>query len=212
MSGPLEVYIGNRQIRNGDIISVKDLSKRLKFYWSDANKPRSLALEDYNTKKVFYLIDEVTTPGTGTIHEWEPLTEAGTYIVRLLDIETDKEYHIVFQVVGRTSDRLLHEKGSKYCACVVEVAVKQSNECLKSKRWGEVVNGKKCYNPFPVCKTHLKEPEEGCSGHLNLDRFTGPELVAYALTHDKELPDYLENRDRLTEEDKEELRQIIKNN
>lgn len=209
MSGPLEVYLGNRRINNGDYVNVRDLSKRLKLYWSDSREPRSLVLENDDTNMLHYAIDEVTTPGTGEVTTWEPLTEAGTYRIRLLDINTNKEYRMIFHVASKPSDRILKKGGNKYCACIVEVAAKQSNECLKSKRWGDIIDGQRCYNPFPICNSRLKQPDESCEEQLNLDDFTGPELVAYALAHDKELPSYLEDRNNLTETDEEELREII---
>lgn len=110
------------------------------------------------------------------------------------------------QSPGRSKDIVsgLGEGEAKYCSCVLKVAGKQSQECLSSKRWGEVIDGKRCYNPNAVCG-RLPRPANGqCAPNYNFDEMTDDELVAYANLHNKRTPK-LNRNGKLTKRAREEL-------
>lgn len=56
----------------------------------------------------------------------------------------------------------------KYCRCVLHVAAKQSQTCLKRKSWRKKVNGKMCYSPFAVCtKSTRRRGKVSCRENYN---------------------------------------------
>ena len=84
-----------------------------------------------------------------------------------------KEYHTPFIANSTLSDR---ERA--YCSCILSVAMKESDECLKSKG-----KGPGCKIPYAICndKFHLGGVE--CSSDYKYQDFTPERLRAYILLH-----------------------------
>lgn len=75
----------------------------------------------------------------------------------------------------------LSEPHRRYCRCVLHVADKQSTECLRDKKWGQVVNGKQCFNPFAICsKSTSRKGAVECFKNLDLTKIPKSELSALA--------------------------------
>jgi hypothetical protein len=58
--------------------------------------------------------------------------------------------------------RGLPEDKEKFCRCVLDVAKKEPQECLLEEKWYQNVNGKKCYNPAPVCAKSTGTSSRDC--------------------------------------------------
>ena len=76
---------------------------------------------------------------------------------------------------------VLSPRESKWCRCVLHVAAKQTSECLRTKKWRQVVDGQKCVNPYAVCsdKVGTSSKEKGCVMWYNFDELTKDELWGY---------------------------------
>ncbi|SNW62480.1 PhosphatidylEthanolamine-Binding Protein (PEBP) [Orpheovirus IHUMI-LCC2] len=75
----------------------------------------------------------------------------------------------------------------KYCSCVIQVASKQSPECLRSKDWN---NGNKCYDPYAVCKASTRTTKNvQCGDHYIYENLTLEELRAAAILFGLDVPD-----------------------
>lgn len=81
-------------------------------------------------------------------------------------------------------DGSLTDQQQKYCSCVMKVANKQSEDCLKSGAYGSG----KCYNPYAVCAKNIGTTVRDCMKHYNYDNMTDSELVSLALLHHKYVP------------------------
>lgn len=85
-------------------------------------------------------------------------------------------------------DVTLPEKEQKWCRCVLHVASKQTPTCLEdvNKNSGLIFDGKKCYNPYPICSASTKTASRRCGENYNFKGIPDAELIAYAII--KKLP------------------------
>jgi hypothetical protein len=73
----------------------------------------------------------------------------------------------------------LSAEDRKYCRCVYHVAAKQSEACLRSRRWQTQVKGRNCYNPYSVCTASTKRRGSvKCFENTNLKNMPRKELKA----------------------------------
>jgi hypothetical protein len=92
--------------------------------------------------------------------------------------------------------RDVNQKEKKYCNCVLKTSSKQPEKCLREKRWYEIVDGKKCYNPYAVCASSTKGNSKRCYKIYDFEDLSDEELKAYANLRGLEID---ENRDVLLE-------------
>jgi hypothetical protein len=124
---------------------------------------RKLELSSYGTKKQLY--DRIN----------RKLRQTGGRIVPSVNKrKSPKKRQSYFKRGNKLS-----KPHQKYCRCVLHVADQQSSECLRNKKWGENVNGKRCYNPYSVCTMSTKRTKTpDCTGNLNLNAIPKNELRA----------------------------------
>jgi len=68
-------------------------------------------------------------------------------------------------------DASLTEQEKKYCRCIMHVAAKQSDWCLKQRAWGERRGNKTCYQPWSVCtKSTKRRAVVECSKNFDFSR------------------------------------------
>ena len=84
------------------------------------------------------------------------------------------------------------ERLDKYCRCVLDVAAKNSQECLEQKAWGQEIGGRTCYNPYAVCAKTIgtttgRSPY--CGQNYNYNELPDKLLVAYARLNKIEVPE-----------------------
>lgn len=75
----------------------------------------------------------------------------------------------------------LSPQQEKYCSCVVDVAAKQSDECLSEKGFG----GGKCYNPYAVCAHSTGTTARHCSPYYDYDAMSEEEKRKLSLLKGK---------------------------
>ena len=86
----------------------------------------------------------------------------------------------------KVSPKKVTKKEEKYCSCTLKVAEKQSAQCLRDKAWGQMINGRKCYNPYAVCAKSTGGTSRRCSTEvLDVKGFDDSQLKAYARLHNK---------------------------
>ena len=219
----LVVILGRTDVPLGKELRLPDMAKRLSFHLEDEdpNIYYSYILEregeNGGSPTVHYAKANVKEVGTGDlVIRWTPITQEGRYHVAayaqngllkgvaLKKVASGSYGQLVasssFRVVERGSSRFMdpqmEEKDRKYCSCIVQVAASQSNECLKTRKWGDLlgVPPTRCADPFEVCAKNLKRPSEGCYNRMLLEEMTSNELVGFALAEEIPLPSHLENR------------------
>jgi hypothetical protein len=67
---------------------------------------------------------------------------------------------------------------AKWCSCVIDVAGKQTRDCLIHTKGGGRGEGK-CYNPYAVCG-RIPHDSKYCRDIYDYDTFSKKELIAYA--------------------------------
>lgn len=72
----------------------------------------------------------------------------------------------------------MNDEHAGYCACIVEVTLKQTDECLKTHDWKHNVGGHQCYNPYAVCSASTHGTIRHCHDYYNYEQFTDEELKA----------------------------------
>ena len=97
----------------------------------------------------------------------------------------------------------LSDQKQKWCRCVLYVASKQGRKCLREKRWGQMVEGKRCYNPMAVCSSSVKTSARSCDLWYNVDKLTKRELLGMA---------NLKKLDVSSKDSKEKIKQVINSN
>ncbi len=71
---------------------------------------------------------------------------------------------------------------ARYCRCLLHVASKQPDWCLKEQAWFQKRNGTKCYNPYALCtKSTRRKGVVHCSEHYALSRLPKAERKAQDL-------------------------------
>lgn len=237
----LVVLLGRTEVPNGKELLMPQLEKRLSFHLDDAEPTTYYTYvilrepEGGNDSAVHYAKANVKEVGTGdVVTEWQPIESPGLYRISvykqkgllkgltLRKVSTGSYGELVdsssFRVLERGSKRLMDESvpeaDRKYCSCIVQVAAAQSNECLKTKKWGDVLGSdglaSKCADPYEVCAKNLKRPSGGCFTRMKLGEMTSNELVAFALFEGVVLPPRLEKR-ALGLVDRQEVIELIRN-
>jgi hypothetical protein len=87
----------------------------------------------------------------------------------------------------------LSEKEMDYCRCLPHVAAQQSKACLNNPNLaGQMVGGKKCYNPYAVCAKSVgtSTGRKGCTSFYNFEKDGVPddEVIHLAYLHNKPVP------------------------
>lgn len=82
---------------------------------------------------------------------------------------------------------LPYEK-KKFCDCVLKVAGKQTEGCLEQKAWRERVDGKICYNPYPVCAKSVGTTSRECGRYYDFNKIPDIELRGYAALNGITIP------------------------
>jgi hypothetical protein len=80
----------------------------------------------------------------------------------------------------------------RYCRCILHVASKQPDWCLKSQAWKQIRGGKSCYNPYAICRSTVGATGDAeCVKYYNLDNKYIPqnELTALELFKGKSIQD-----------------------
>lgn len=85
-------------------------------------------------------------------------------------------------------DSDLTEQQKKYCSCVLDVAGKQTPECLHQRAWRKVVAGEKCYMPWAVCAKSVGTTSRKCAANFNFFNMTDDQLKAYANLNRIDIP------------------------
>ena len=80
----------------------------------------------------------------------------------------------------------LTEGQQKFCRCVLKVASKQSDECLKEKAWFQYKSGTKCYNPYSVCAHSVKTSTKHC--YYDFKDLSDQLIRTWFILHDKAVP------------------------
>ena len=79
------------------------------------------------------------------------------------------------------------EQQGKYCRCEIEVAAKQSKECLKEVAEGKhtPIKGSGCYNVYSVCasRTGTSTGRKGCSQYYNWEQIPDEFLLSWLHLH-----------------------------
>lgn len=74
----------------------------------------------------------------------------------------------------------------KYCSCVMDVAMKQEETCLKNReKWGS----RGCYNPYAVCARSVGTTTRECGSSYDFQQFDDKKLRAYAVLNDIDIPE-----------------------
>jgi hypothetical protein len=75
----------------------------------------------------------------------------------------------------------LPEIEQKWCRCILHVAAKQNDGCLVNVNTNAklTIDGRKCYNPYAVCSTHLKPAHRRCGINYEFRNIPTQELRAY---------------------------------
>lgn len=81
------------------------------------------------------------------------------------------------------------ESAARYCRCLMHVAAKQPEWCLREKAWRETRAGRRCYNPYAVCTQSTgRAGRIECSATFDWSQVPDDELLSYALLfHDQVL-------------------------
>lgn len=134
------------------------------------------------------------------------------YLVKLY--RQDKRAKLVDEIKfiitkkSRQSDRLvlniphLSQYKRSYCSCVVQLAIKQSLDCLRNRNWDEEIAGGTsggCSDPHRACS---RLPRVNCQEYYNYEAMTDRELVSLALLRNI---DFEWDETSLSEERREEL-------
>lgn len=82
----------------------------------------------------------------------------------------------------------LTEQQLKYCDCVLEVAGKQTETCIKEQAYGEKVEGHVCANPYPVCAKSVGTSSH-CTQYYDFDKIPDIQLRGYARLKNIPIPD-----------------------
>jgi hypothetical protein len=77
-------------------------------------------------------------------------------------------------------DAPLNEGEVKFCSCVVDVAVKNPEECNLEHAWPNKLPGGKCYSPFQVCASTIGTTSHHCYQAYNYNEFNETQLHALA--------------------------------
>ncbi len=90
-------------------------------------------------------------------------------------------------------DSKLSSGQQKYCRCVLEVASKQSDQCLKNiaqRKKGTYGPGTDCFNVWSVCaaSTGTSTGRAGCSKDYNFNEMPDEFIIAYLKLHGKNVP------------------------
>ena len=113
-------------------------------------------------------------------------------LMLVLDAGTD-EYMIEGPGVNEErpiiiADTDLPEDKQKYCSCVIQVAAKQTESCLRDKAWKQTVDGKTCTSPYAVCAKSVGTTSRKCYENYFYDKFTDQQLRAFAASVDLDIP------------------------
>ncbi len=77
----------------------------------------------------------------------------------------------------------LTEGNRKYCRCLLKVAIKQSDKCLRDKEWGS----EGCYNPYAVCTKSVGNQSHKC--YYDYSLLSDPLIRTWFVLHDKSVPE-----------------------
>nr|QBK92534.1 MAG: HeH/LEM domain protein [Pithovirus LCPAC401] len=76
----------------------------------------------------------------------------------------------------------LTEGNRKYCRCLLKVAIKQSDECLRTKAWGSG----KCYSPYAVCTKSVGHQSHKC--YYDYSLLSDALIRTWFVLHNKPVP------------------------
>lgn len=85
----------------------------------------------------------------------------------------------------------LTKKEESYCACVLHVAAKQPEWCLRDRAWRQKRGGATCYNPYAICAKSTRTSvgrSNKCSLSYDWEKLPVNELRAYAVLHNISIP------------------------
>ncbi len=77
----------------------------------------------------------------------------------------------------------LSEGEQRYCRCILKVAQKQPDECLRNKSWGR---GTGCYNPYAVCTKSVGHQARHC--YYDYSLLSDSLIRVWFSIHDKVAP------------------------
>ena len=183
--------------------------------WAKPKKRYHLTITRAKGSKIILDRANITTVGTGEDLVEENLTfPQGKYTVVLYEEGSEQPLDsLSFEISNRErrSQRFvtkdiasLTQSEKSYCSCLIQVAQQQPPDCIRTKRWGEVLDGKVCHNPELICKKHLSQPPSGdCSIYYDYTSMTDSELVTAASYQGLEIPKW--NGEYLTTPQREAL-------
>ena len=79
----------------------------------------------------------------------------------------------------------------KFCRCVLHVAKNNSNNCNKSKKWGN-----KCYNPYAICARSVGTTtgRNKCGHSFKNRHIKYNEVLAYSYLYYKEINNWAKSK------------------
>jgi len=80
---------------------------------------------------------------------------------------------------------------ARYCRCIVHVAAKQPDWCLREKAWRQTRESRSCYNPYAVCTNSVgRTGSVECFTEYQLDQLPPEEVAALIILKEKKLREY----------------------
>ena len=73
-----------------------------------------------------------------------------------------------------------------------------------------MIDGKRCYSPYAICRSNLPAPASGCYEHYKLSEMSDEELLALARVHKKPIPRGVSKDNILTSKQRTELLREIR--
>lgn len=115
-----------------------------------------------------------------TGYRWFKMTSTSIRKRRKVNLRKRKSPRNKINMIKKGSS--LTDKEQRYCRCVLHVAEKQSEDCLRGKKW--LTKNGKCYNPYAVCSKSVGTSVKGCGLWYDYENLTKSELLGYAYLED----------------------------
>lgn len=189
----LTVRLGDRPVRDGDTVSVKDASSDLEVDWdADPNLLYEMYVMDAQTGK--HIGHYVNIPGNridlaDARVEYNIRPYLNSKQVKPISVVVNRQLHrydpqSVSPNVGILIFTIspISEQQRKYCSCILKVAAKQPSQCVKERNWG-----KGCANPYAICG-RLPHDTNECFLYLDYAQLEDDQLQALAYLQNMEVP------------------------
>jgi len=209
--GTLYLAFSSHKVNKRDKISLDTASLGMELSWKSTSKDLHTVLfysiKDAQVSELLYCavnIPDMRLDLSEQIVPYQSPTKLGIYKVELLrqpsrvedagGIETMEEIAemagnmkrvdtVAFEIVS--DEEAVKEEGrGRRCRCILDVAAKQSEECLKGlpETARKKISGKTCYNPYPICVASTKVGGRvSCYDYYQPQSLPDEQLKAFAI-------------------------------